>query len=218
MRASFIFTVVIMLFNSLIVSSANAALITETWDFRVTGKSGTFLTKGVGDILSLNFTFDDTSLKAYHTDDAGVRTGYCAGTGPYDADCLHTYPAVSMMANIVSFSGFAELLNYDDMFAWGGSIRERSLSRNFRYSADGTEFVELLNELFVLTTITDSLDGSADTGVLLFSYSSPFGSYTSSTYYVEFVSRSLAQEVSEPSSIALFALISIFMFRRLNRL
>lgn len=206
-------------------TNAHAGLISETWTFEVTGVKGDYLTKNIGDTLSLTFNFDDASQTA-EFESRNLIQQYCAGSARGGDGCTDTSNDVLMIDN-VNLDSFWRLFDIAQMESDGFNFYNKQSYAQYRRQSEvhtaGEEIVKIDTDKVSFSAIhLVALPNSSFFSDISFYYKKGVNQRYQSAYDISFIGRvstpvENVKAVPEPSTIAMLGLgLFAFAIRRLK--
>ncbi|MCU7554657.1 PEP-CTERM sorting domain-containing protein [Alteromonas sp. ASW11-19] len=197
----------ILLAVSAFVGAADAALITETYQYRITEAKGSYLANGVGDLVTFTATFNDTHEFITVLHNNGEKTTHCSKYVTFSCDdyAAGHYPMMSDI-DIRTFESVFEINKLTE----DGGRRYDSSNSEYAFRQITSNGLDQLGIRFNHLRFTDTLTfPEHNPGQLSFKYTDRFGRHHQVGYGFEKVSYSAAPasvSVSSPATIALAGL------------
>jgi hypothetical protein len=221
-KAMYLFAVCLVLAVSIFSDTANAALIKETWTYKITSTYGDYLTKNIDDVISMDFIFDNESQEM--TRNTGSKTVVLCTDKSSANNCDTRDPSYLFYADINSTDTLLALFDWDSLERDGGSEQNRSGTKEaIRYSKEHVDGIEIIkirenqHEFYARDSSDPSLQELYN---FKFFYQDMNNKRFTSIYNVDFVSRSsvavTTASVPEPSTFAV--LLSVLLFGTVKRL
>ena len=212
--------------TTFVFTTAHAGLISETWTFEVTDVRGDYLTKKVGETLSLTFDFDDASETADFESGNKIMK-FCSGSARGGDGCTDTSDDVLMIDNI-NLDSFWHLFDLAEMENDGFNFYDKQSYAQYRRQSEahtaGEEIIKIDTDKVSFTAIQlVTLPSSSFFSDISFYYRDGVNQRYQSAYDVSFISRIATpiksiETVPEPSTFAILSLALLaFTVRRLKQ-